>query len=203
MTRDVDLPNTNEALWRQVLLEGHRGLRVMRRLWRYLPSAPRCKVCHNPFGGVGGKLIAPLGYRPSRLNPNLCAACCEKLPPGGAEVDIGVLFADVRGSTALGEQLGATAFAALLNRFYRTATAVLVAHDALIDKLIGDEVMALFPFERWSGRRQHSTQEDSRSFAHPAPSVERLHYCSLFGIHNGDIGQLDRLPVGKRGVVGK
>jgi adenylate cyclase len=31
-----------------------------------------------------------------------------------------------------------------MNRFYKTATDVLLRHDALIDKLIGDEVMALF-----------------------------------------------------------
>jgi adenylate cyclase len=31
-----------------------------------------------------------------------------------------------------------------MNRFYRVATDVLVAHDAIIDKLMGDEVMALF-----------------------------------------------------------
>jgi adenylate cyclase len=55
-----------------------------------------------------------------------------------------VLFADVRGSTALGEKLQPSAYAALLNRFYRTATEVLIRHDAIIDKLIGDEVMALF-----------------------------------------------------------
>jgi adenylate cyclase len=60
------------------------------------------------------------------------------------EVDIGVVFADVRGSTGLGEQSSATEFAERLNRFYATATDVLVSHDALIDKLIGDEVMALF-----------------------------------------------------------
>ena len=59
-------------------------------------------------------------------------------------MDIAVLFADVRGSTALGEQLGATGFAKLMNRFYSVATDALLAHDALIDKLIGDEVMALF-----------------------------------------------------------
>jgi adenylate cyclase len=35
-------------------------------------------------------------------------------------------------------------FAALLNDFYRTATSVIVAHDGLVDKMIGDEVMALF-----------------------------------------------------------
>jgi adenylate cyclase len=55
-----------------------------------------------------------------------------------------VLFADVRGSTSLGERAEPADFAALMNRFYRTATATLVAHDAVIDKLIGDEVMALF-----------------------------------------------------------
>ena len=66
------------------------------------------------------------------------------MPPGGAEIDIAVLFADVRGSTAMGERMGATAFAALLNRFYRVATDVLLAHNAMIDKMIGDEVMALF-----------------------------------------------------------
>ena len=144
MARDADMSAAHEALWRQTLLEGHLGLRGLRTVSRHLPRAPRCKVCYNPFGGIGGKLVGLLGFRPSRKNPNLCAFCCEKLPPGGLEVDIGVLFADVRGSTALGERLGASAFAALLNRFYQTATEVLVAHDAVIDKLIGDEVMALF-----------------------------------------------------------
>jgi adenylate cyclase len=55
-----------------------------------------------------------------------------------------VLFADVRGSTALGERGVATDFAALLNRFYGAATKTLLRHDAVVDKLIGDEVMAFF-----------------------------------------------------------
>jgi adenylate cyclase len=134
----------SEEFWRKVLTEGHRPLRLIHLLFRYLPSPPRCKVCHNPFGGFGGKLVGVLRFAPSRKNPNLCSACCESLPPGGAEVDIAILFADVRGSTALGEQLQPSAYAALLNRFYRAATEVLVRHDAIIDKLIGDEVRALF-----------------------------------------------------------
>jgi adenylate cyclase len=84
------------------------------------------------------------GFRPSRKNPNLCSRCCDTLPPGGLEIDIAVLFADVRGSTALCERIGPGSFAELLNHFYRVATAVLIRHDAIIDKLIGDEVMALF-----------------------------------------------------------
>jgi adenylate cyclase len=66
------------------------------------------------------------------------------MPVGGAEVDIAVLFADVRGSTSLGERAVPGEFAALLNRFYRIATQTLLRYDAVIDKLIGDEVMAFF-----------------------------------------------------------
>jgi adenylate cyclase len=130
--------------WRKILTEGHRPLGIARHLYRHIPSAPRCKVCGNPFGGVGGRVFAVAGYTRSRKNPNLCSRCCDTLPPGGAEVDIAVLFADVRGSTGLGEHAGAGAFAEQLNRFYAVATAVLLKHDGLIDKMIGDEVMALF-----------------------------------------------------------
>jgi adenylate cyclase len=133
-----------ESDWHTILTEGHRSLLVSRRVWRHVPSAPRCKVCANPFGGIGGRLAGMAGWKPSRKNPNLCARCCDSLPPGGAEVDVAVLFADIRGSTALGEQAQTSDYAELLNRFYATATDVLLRHDALIDKLIGDEAMALF-----------------------------------------------------------
>jgi adenylate cyclase len=66
------------------------------------------------------------------------------MPQGGAEVDIAVLFADIRGSTSLGERAQSEHYAELLNRFYAAATDVLLRHDGLIDKLIGDEAMALF-----------------------------------------------------------
>ena len=59
-------------------------------------------------------------------------------------MDVTVLFADVRGSTALGLRGAAAEFAALLNRFYIAETQTLLRHDAVIDKLIGDEVMAFF-----------------------------------------------------------
>jgi adenylate cyclase len=131
-------------VWDQVLRDGHGSLVRARRVFRYLPSSPRCKLCNNPFGGMGGRVLRVAGFKPSRKNPNLCTRCCDSLPPGGSEVDIAVLFADIRGSTALGEQTRAADFATLLNRFYATATQTLLRHDAVIDKLIGDEVMAFF-----------------------------------------------------------
>lgn len=134
----------SSAVWQQTLTEGRSDLHYAHKLMRLLPGPPRCKLCYNPFGGFGGRVCRAVGMNPSRKNPRLCALCCEKLPPGGAEVETAILFADVRGSTALAEKLGPTAFAEILNRFYRTATEVLIRHDATVDKLVGDEVMAFF-----------------------------------------------------------
>jgi adenylate cyclase len=55
-----------------------------------------------------------------------------------------LLFADVRGSTAAGEMMSPLQFSQLINRFYETATRVLVNADAWIDKLVGDEVIGFF-----------------------------------------------------------
>lgn len=137
-------PDAAAERWRKILVDGHSPMLMLHRIFRYLPSPPRCKVCHNPFGGIGGKLVGLFGFTRSRKNPSLCANCCDQLPPGGAELDIAVLFADVRGSTAMGQQMEPGAYAAKLNRFYRSATDALIRHDAIIDKLIGDAVMALF-----------------------------------------------------------
>jgi adenylate cyclase len=130
--------------WEKLLIDGYEPLKRAQRIYRRLPHDPRCKLCLSPFAGIGGKLCALAGRKPSRKNPNLCTACFNNLPSGGIELDIAVVFADVRGSTAIGEQSSATAFADRLNRFYATATNVLIKHDGLVDKLIGDEVMALF-----------------------------------------------------------
>ena len=130
--------------WQALLVDGYEPLKRAQRIFRRLPRDPRCKLCQNPFAGFGGKVVGLMGRKPSRKNPNLCQACFDKLPPGGIEIDIGVVFADVRGSTTMGEQSTATEFAARLNQFYETATDVVIHHDGLIDKLIGDEVMALF-----------------------------------------------------------
>ena len=51
--------------------------RGVSRALRALPSSPRCGICGAPFEGIGGRLVRPLGYRPSRKSPNLCAVCIE------------------------------------------------------------------------------------------------------------------------------
>jgi adenylate cyclase len=64
--------------------------------------------------------------------------------PGGAEVTLTMLFADVRGSTTLAEHMTASEFSRLINRFYTVATHVLIQTDALVDRLMGDEAIGLY-----------------------------------------------------------
>jgi adenylate cyclase len=133
-------PEDWEALFR---LHQHGMGRVVSGVLRALPSSPRCGWCGAPFAGPGHWVAGPLGYRPSRKNPTVCATCVELSPPGGMTQYTGVLFADLRGFTARFDGADPREASLLLRRFYQCAEDVLFP-DAVIDKLIGDEVMALY-----------------------------------------------------------
>ena len=120
-----------------------RSTRAVHRVMRALPSSPRCGMCGAPFAGLGSRFVRPLGFRPSRKNPSLCATCVELAPPGGITTEVGVMFADLRGFTTRSESITPQEATALLRRLYAVAEDVLFP-EALIDKLIGDEVMALY-----------------------------------------------------------
>src|SRR5689334_989849 len=55
-----------------------------------------------------------------------------------------VLFADVVGSTALGEALDPEDVRALLGRLYAIATEAVERHGGRVEKFIGDAIMAVF-----------------------------------------------------------
>jgi adenylate cyclase len=136
-----------EEGWRRMLTEGDPTVKRWRTLFGLLPSDPGCVQCHVPFAGIGS-VVAPVlgGSRQSPKNPRYCDACTlfNTRFPGGAEVVLSLLFVDVRGSTALAEKMSASEFGRLMNRFYEAAINVLVEADAMVDKTVGDQVVALF-----------------------------------------------------------
>jgi adenylate cyclase len=133
--------------WRGIL-RGETPMAIMprlgRRLFALVPSPWRCKFCNAPFRGPYAGTFRRIGFSPSRRNPNVCARCMESAPGGGAVVPISVLFADVRGYTSLTERTSSVEVTGLLNRFYAAASRALLAHEALLGTMGGDQVMALF-----------------------------------------------------------
>jgi adenylate cyclase len=63
---------------------------------------------------------------------------------GGAEIECTMLFADVRGSTGLAEEMSAGEFRELMERYYEVAAATVFENDGVVDKFVGDELVAMF-----------------------------------------------------------
>lgn len=147
-----------------------------RRLFALLPSDPRCVSCMAPFEGAGGTLVRTvLNKRRSELNPLMCNTCEDMLRrlDLGAEAEMSMLFADIRGSTPLAESMTPTEFKEVIDRFYSETTHVLAYSYAVIDKLVGDEVSAYyvpwFVGENFALRAVEAAQEVLRVTGHADP----------------------------------
>ena len=139
-------PDPGEDI-RKVLLGEHKGLSRFRNSFRHVPADPRCKLCLAPFGGPAGAVIRHLGFGRFPGNPAICTNCIRQYSKHGAigaEIPISLLFADVRGSTGIGERLSPTDFRTFLGHFYEIGSKAILGHDGLVDKLVGDEIIGLF-----------------------------------------------------------
>ncbi len=74
----------------------------------------------------------------------MCPSAEEGGDVRGAEIDVTMLFADVRGSSKLARQMPVFEFSRLMNRFYGVSRNVLIEHDAIIEKFVGDEIVGMF-----------------------------------------------------------
>jgi len=157
----------------------------LHRFFNILPRDPRCKLCHAPFEGLGGVTVSTFyGRKRSNLNPNFCNVCehfAQKFP-GGAEVEMSMLFVDVRGSTALSESMSAMEFQKLINRFFIGTTKAIAAEDGLVEKLAGDAVAAFwgagFAGKNYAARTIHAAQKIQRGMAQQKIPVG-------IGVHTG------------------
>src|SRR5258705_9064755 len=77
-----------------------------------------------------------------------CSTCATPLGPVAALRDVRkvvtVLFADVIGSTVLGEQLDPETMRTIMGRYFAMMRAVIERHGGTVEKFIGDAVMAVF-----------------------------------------------------------
>jgi adenylate cyclase len=136
----------DEEFWRDFLSGGHSKEHAARKFFKLIPHDPRCRLCAAPFEGFGAPVMRLIGKRPSDQNPNWCATCFTFMEKhhGGAEIECTLLFADIRGSTGLAEAMPAAEFRALMDRFYDTAATAVFDNDGIVDKFVGDELVAMF-----------------------------------------------------------
>ena len=114
-----------------------------------------CKGCwQNSLPVVlRGPLCVPfraVGIRPSRMNPNTCTFCelmfTRIMKARNITIDATVLFADLRGYTAASQRLPPHRIALTLDAFYDECAEAIWEHDGLLNKTIGDAIMAIFNF---------------------------------------------------------
>jgi adenylate cyclase len=115
-----------------------------------------CKGCWQqmhvpvPLRGVLSVPFRVFGIRPSRMNPNTCTICelmfAKVMRARKVTIDATVLFADLRGYTSLSRSLSADAMSQLLDAFYDECASAIWEFDGLLNKTLGDAVMAVFNF---------------------------------------------------------
>jgi len=144
-------------------------MNLSQTLYKWFPGSPRCLECNIPLAGPSALLLRPLGSRPSSFSSRLCSACENYIRQheGGAEVEMTMLFADIRDSTPLAEARGVAGFKDIINRFYKEASYVLVEHNAMVNRLMGDQVIALF-VPRFAGK------EHAKAAFHAAKELMRV-----------------------------
>ncbi|HCO03553.1 MAG TPA: guanylate cyclase, partial [Actinobacteria bacterium] len=82
-----------------------------------------------------------------------CQACASPLPdtttpPGETRKTVTVVFADVTGSTSLGERLDPESLRHVMERYFDAMKTVIERHGGSVEKFIGDAVMAVFGIPR-------------------------------------------------------
>ena len=137
----------NEDLWRLLFATGHPDLIAKQKRFQKQGLPPRCRLCLAPFGELPASGWADDHPGPSNRNPRFCSLCDHfiRANPGGASVIMTLVFADVRGSTALSEKLALEEYVQRINDFYRRTTTVFVETDGFMMDVVGDEVFALYP----------------------------------------------------------
>ena len=106
------------------------------------------------------------------LDPNVVEDVVDdpdKLRLGGVKQELTVLFSDIRGFTSISEKLSPEALVHLLNEYLSEMTDIVMAKRGLLDKYIGDAVMAVF------GAPRHYPEHATMACRVALEMIQRLH----------------------------
>jgi adenylate cyclase len=67
-----------------------------------------------------------------------------KVALGGETLTVTILFTDIRSFTTISEKMDAQALVGLLNEYFTEMVSIVMQHDGVVDKYIGDAIMAVF-----------------------------------------------------------
>jgi class 3 adenylate cyclase/tetratricopeptide (TPR) repeat protein len=142
----------------------------------------------------------------------LCGFCgaqlAPALPPQEVRKTVTIVFSDLKGSTALGEQLDSESLREVMTRYFDEMKAVLESHGGTIEKFIGDAVMAVFGLPRVHEddalRAVRAASEMKTALAHLNEELETtfgVRLANRTGVNTGEVVSGD-MTTGQRLVTG-
>jgi class 3 adenylate cyclase len=166
------------------------------------PAAKFCDECGAEIQGLGvsGKsetltpnplTPSPRSYTPKHLADKILQSKCAL---EGERKQVTVLFADVKGSMELEEQLDPEEWSQIMNRFFTLLADGVERFEGFVDKFTGDGIMALFgaPITHedhaqracWAGLH---LQESLRAYADELRRTRGLNFSVRMGLNSGDV----------------
>lgn len=120
----------------------------------WLPIRLAATPMRQPDGGTGALVLIDDMSREQEVKKLLARTLSDDvaskllaggtLSLGGAMERASILFCDIRSFTTLSEELGPAGIVTLLNEYFSFMEDILNSHGGVIDKYIGDALMALF-----------------------------------------------------------
>ncbi|MGH8530804.1 MAG: ATP-binding protein [Nevskiales bacterium] len=105
------------------------------------PAARFCNACGSALGAASASVAQPLSYTPRHLAEKILTT---RSALEGERKRVTVLFADLKGSTNLAEQVGDEEWHQILDRFFAILTNGVHRYEGTINQYTGDGIMALF-----------------------------------------------------------
>jgi class 3 adenylate cyclase/tetratricopeptide (TPR) repeat protein len=157
------------------------------------PSAKFCNECGQQVGAPAADAVArdPRAYTPKHLADKILQS---KSALEGERKQVTVLFADVKGSMELAEQMDPEEWSQIMQRFFQILSEGVERFEGFVDKFTGDGIMALFgapiAHEDHAQRACHAAlymRDALRGYSDELRRSVGLSFSTRIGLNSGDV----------------